>query len=52
MKFKYYLEKISGVEIYPMISLILFGVIFVAVLVYAFTADKKSMDEKAGIPLQ
>ncbi len=51
MKFKNYLEQINGVEIYPMISLIIFGAIFIAVLAYAFTADKKSMNDKANIPL-
>jgi cbb3-type cytochrome oxidase subunit 3 len=51
MKFKNYLEQINGVEVYPMISLILFTGIFIAVLFYVFTADKKSMNDKASIPL-
>ncbi|GBL34729.1 hypothetical protein EMGBS15_03240 [Filimonas sp.] len=51
MKFKNYLEQINGVEIYPMISLVLFGAIFIAVVAYAFTADKKPMNDKANIPL-
>lgn len=51
MKFKNYLEHINGVEVYPLISLVLFGVIFFAVVVYTFTADKKTMNEKANIPL-
>ena len=51
MKFKTYLEQIKGVEVYPMISLILFTVIFAAVVVYAFTADKETMDENARLPL-
>jgi len=51
MKFKNYLEQINGVQIYPLISLILFGAIFIAVLAYAFTADKKSMNDNANIPL-
>ena len=51
MKFKNYLEQINGVEIYPMISLVLFGAIFIAVVAYAFTADKKAMNDKANIPL-
>jgi cbb3-type cytochrome oxidase subunit 3 len=52
MKFKYYLERIQDVRIYPMISLILFSLIFIGVLFYVFTSDKKSMDAKANIPLQ
>lgn len=51
MKFKYYLEKIQNAEFYPMISLILFGAIFLFVLWYVFSSDKKSMNEKAKIPL-
>ncbi|MCC7030635.1 MAG: CcoQ/FixQ family Cbb3-type cytochrome c oxidase assembly chaperone [Chitinophagaceae bacterium] len=52
MKFKYYLEKINNAEIYPMLSLIIFGLIFLGVLVYVFTSDKKNMNDKANIPLQ
>ncbi len=51
MKFKTYLEQINGVEIYPMISLVLFGAIFIVVVAYAFTADKQGMKDKANIPL-
>lgn len=51
MKFKTYLEQIKGVEVYPLISLILFTIIFAAVVMYAFTADKKTMEENARIPL-
>lgn len=51
MKFKYYLEKIQNAEIYPMLSLIIFGAIFLLVLWYAFSADKKLMNDKARIPL-
>lgn len=51
MKFKTYLEQIKGVEVYPMVSLILFTVLFVAIVMYAFTADKETMDENARIPL-
>lgn len=51
MKFKTYLEQIDGVEIFPMVSLILFGLIFIGVLAYVFTADKKSLNDKANIPL-
>jgi cbb3-type cytochrome oxidase subunit 3 len=51
MKFKYYLERINDAGMYPMFSLILFGTIFLAVVIYAFTADEKSMNDKANIPL-
>jgi len=51
MKFKNYLEQIDGVSIYPIISLLLFSAIFIGVIIYVFTADKKSMDQKANIPI-
>lgn len=51
MKFKNYLEQIDGVALYPMVSLILFSVIFLGVVIYTFSADKKTMNDKANIPL-
>ena len=52
MKFINYLKDIAGVEKYPLISLVIFGVFFTVVAIYAFTASKKSMDEKAHLPLE
>jgi cytochrome c oxidase cbb3-type subunit 3 len=52
MKFKNYLETIKGVEIYPVFSLILFGIIFLGIVAYVITADKTSMNEHGNIPLQ
>lgn len=52
MKFKNYLEKIQNVEIYPMLSLIIFSAVFLGVIIYVFTSDKKNMNDKANIPLQ
>lgn len=51
MKFKYYLEKIHHAEIYPMLSIIIFGAIFLGVVIYVFSSDKHTMNEKANIPL-
>ena len=50
MKFTNYLKSIDNVSLYPIISLVLFTAIFVIVVVYVFTADKKTMQEKANIP--
>lgn len=52
MRFTNYLKQIQDVSIYPLISLIIFVVVFLVVAVYVFTADKKNMDDKASIPLQ
>jgi len=50
MKFTNYLKNIDNVSLYPIISLVLFTAIFAVVVIYVFTADKKTMQEKANIP--
>ncbi len=51
MKFINYLEKISGVSIYGMSSLLLFGTVFVVMLIWALKADKGMIEEIRNIPL-
>lgn len=51
MKFINYLEKMSGISIYGMTSLLLFGSIFVIMLLWALKADKKMIEEISRIPL-
>jgi cytochrome c oxidase cbb3-type subunit IV len=51
MKFVHYLEKITGVGIYPVLSFILFGLFFLAMLVWVFKADKNTINEISRIPL-
>lgn len=51
MKFINYLEKISGVSIYGMSSLLLFGTVFIVMLVWALKADKGMIEEIRNIPL-
>lgn len=45
------LENIDGVEIYPMISLLIFFVFFVALFWWVFTAKKQHIEEVSNIPL-
>ncbi len=52
MKFINYLESITGISIFPLISLVLFTVFFTIVTVYVITADKKKMDSNSQIPLE
>jgi cbb3-type cytochrome oxidase subunit 3 len=52
MKFINYLESISGISIYPMASLILFSVFFIAAAFWAFKADKEMVDQISRIPLE
>jgi len=51
MKFINYLEKISGVSIYGLSSLVLFTTIFAIMLVWALNADKEMIREISNIPL-
>lgn len=51
MKFINYLERISGVSVYGLTSLLLFGFIFVVMLIWTFKADKRMIDEIRNIPL-
>ncbi len=51
MKLINYLESISGIAIYPMISLTIFFVFFTLLIIYALKADKKHIQDLKNIPL-
>jgi cytochrome c oxidase cbb3-type subunit IV len=51
MKFINYIEKISGVDIYGLISLIIFVLFFTVILTWTFRADRKKIKEMSEIPL-
>ena len=51
MKFINYIEKISGISIFGLSSLLLFGLFFLAVLIWAFKADRKLIETISKIPL-
>jgi cbb3-type cytochrome oxidase subunit 3 len=51
MKFIHYIEKISGVDIYGLISLLIFVLFFTVMLTWVFRADKKEIKEMSEIPL-
>ena len=48
---KHTMENIDGVEIYPILSFIIFFVFFVLANIYIFRKDKKTIDEISRIPL-
>ena len=52
MKFINYLQSISGIGIYPMISLLLFFVFFAAVTYYVIRVDKTYITRAENIPLE
>lgn len=51
MKFIHYLEKITGVSIYPLISFVIFGLFFLVVLLWVIKTDKQKIHEVSRIPL-
>jgi cbb3-type cytochrome oxidase subunit 3 len=48
---KQYAEQIDGVNIYPMISLVIFFLFFVVLLYYVKKMDKSKVNEISRIPL-
>ncbi|MDZ4711593.1 MAG: cytochrome C oxidase Cbb3 [bacterium] len=49
--FKQYFEVIEGIDIYPLISLIIFFVFFLFVIIWFFKANKGHLKEMEMIPL-
>ena len=52
MKFINYLESITGVGIYPLISLMIFFLFFVGVTWYVVKANKFYIDRVKNMPLE
>ena len=50
MKFINYLQRITGVGIYPFISLMIFFLFFTVLLIWVFKADKKYINMMKRIP--
>ena len=48
---KQYAETIDGIDIYPIISLFIFVLFFIAVLWYVTKLDKRKVDEIKNLPL-
>ncbi|SFC34307.1 CcoQ/FixQ family Cbb3-type cytochrome c oxidase assembly chaperone [Zunongwangia sp. SCSIO 43204] len=46
------LENIDGVEIYPMVSLLIFFIFFVALFAWVITAKKEHIKQVSNIPLE
>ena len=47
---KNYMESISGIEIYPIISLLIFFIFFVVLFWWVFTAKKEYITTVSNIP--
>ena len=48
---KHTFDSVSGVEIYPIISLLLFFTIFVVMVIHVMKLPKKNIDELKNQPL-
>lgn len=51
MKFINYLSDITNVEIYPLISLIIFVLFFASLIIYVLKSDKNFIKEMSDLPL-
>lgn len=47
---KHNLETISGVEVYPIISLLIFFIFFIALYMWIFTYKKEKISEMSHLP--
>lgn len=52
MKFINYLTSIAGVEVFPLISLMIFFLFFLALTIYLFRADKNHISYMAAMPVE
>lgn len=48
---KHNLEGIDGVEIYPIIALLIFFSVFIAMFIFVWRLPKKRIDEISQLPL-
>lgn len=49
---KHNMETISGIEIYPIIALLIFFLFFVGLILWVFTYKKSAINELSQLPLQ
>jgi cytochrome c oxidase cbb3-type subunit IV len=48
---KHHLSSIGGIEIYPMISFIIFFLFFIGVTIWVFKTDKRFFTKMGNLPL-
>lgn len=48
---KYHMETITGIEIFPVISFVIFFLFFLVLLIWVFRADKGYVAEMENLPL-
>ena len=52
MKFINYLESITGLGVYPLVSLFIFFLFFIGVTIYVLMASKEYFDTLSNLPLR
>jgi hypothetical protein len=45
------LRRIAGIEVFPVLSLVIFVAVFAGVLIWAVRADRRRLDVLAALPL-
>jgi cbb3-type cytochrome oxidase subunit 3 len=50
MKFIHYIEKVSGVDIFGLVSLVMFVVLFTVMLIWVFRTKNEEYKEASRIP--
>jgi cytochrome c oxidase cbb3-type subunit IV len=49
--YKNVLQSIENIEIWPVISFVIFFVFFLCLLLWVFTTDKKFIEKMSGLPI-
>lgn len=49
--FKHYFEQVSGVDIWPLISLAVFFIFFIGMIIWIIRANKDEMKDISEMPL-
>lgn len=49
---RHFLESVTGLSIYPLISFVLFGLFFLGVLLWMFTRSRAYFAELSQLPLE
>jgi len=52
MKFRNYLESIAGVDIYPLVSLVIFFAFFACLAIWAFSVSKQHISYMKQMPVK
>ncbi|MDH5602897.1 MAG: cytochrome C oxidase Cbb3 [Cyclobacteriaceae bacterium] len=50
--FKYYFDRVENVEIWPIISLIIFFVFFIGLIIWLIKMDKSYINKMKNLPLE